>query len=272
MLIAKNRLPRRIMGNGQEVEKLVVSGTTWFDATSTIPVEGSPTLYKYSSKLSSSVAQMASDFIGLPSGSITDVLYKDSEGYCYVIDSDTNEIIRFNNTIDYIDRTTDPEHAKVLVTFRASDRAIIIPDGRPLFNYKTENGIISNGTLWGDTGSNGTLGPKLRFCRYLPILTYSIANSVTIVDKSNDIFISTGGSSTAWITATEKVAPQYNVLVKNEGTKDYNLKAKIGRLYLQCSAQYHTGAGTVEYGTITLDSDNSWLDTREQVFIDGTQS
>lgn len=40
MLIAKNRLPRRIMGNGQEVEKLVVSGTTWFDATSTIPAKG----------------------------------------------------------------------------------------------------------------------------------------------------------------------------------------------------------------------------------------
>lgn len=41
MLIAKNRLPRRIYGNNMtEVKKLVVSGTTWFDATSTIPAEG----------------------------------------------------------------------------------------------------------------------------------------------------------------------------------------------------------------------------------------
>ena len=271
MLIAKNRLPRRIIGNGQEVEKLVVSGTTWFDATSTIPVEGSPELYTYGTKRSSNVAQMTSPIIGLPRGSIADVLYKDSEGYCYVIDNDTNEIIRFNDTIDYIDRTVLNSSYK-LVTFRASDGAIIIPDDKPFFNYKTENGISSNGTLWGDTGSNGTLGPKLRFCRYLPILKYNIADSVTIVDKSGDISISTGSSGTSWITATKKIAPQYNILVKNEGTKDYDLKAKIGRLYLQCSAQYHTGAGTVTYGTITLDSDDSWLDTREQVFIDGTQS
>lgn len=271
MLIAKNRLPRRIMGNSQEVEKLVVSGTTWFDATSTIPVEGSPPLYTYGTKLSSNVPQMRSPIIGLPGGSVTNVLYKDSEGYCYVIDSDTNEIIRFNDTIDYIDRTTDPEHADVLVTFRANDGAIIIPDGNPSFNYKTENDITSNGTLWGDTGSGGKLGPKLRFCRYLPILKYDVANNVTIVNKSRDIYISTDASSTSWITATEKVAPQYNILVKNEGIKNYNLKAKIGRLYLQCSAEYVTGAGSVEYGTITLDSDDSWLDTREQVFIDGTQ-
>ena len=270
MLIAKNRLPRRIMGNGQEVEKLVVSGTTWFDATSTIPVEGSPALYAYSTKRSSNVPKMTSPIIGLPGGSVTGVLYKDSEGYCYVIDSDTNEILRFNDTIDYMDRTI-PNSSEKLVTFRASDGAIIIPDDRPSFNYKIENGISSDGTLWGDTGS-GTLGPKLKFCRYLPIVKYDVADTITIVDKSGGIYISTGSSGTAWITATKKIAPQYNILVKNEGTKDYDLKAKIGRLYLQCSAQYRPGAGTVKQGTITLDSDDSWLDTREQVFIDGTQS
>lgn len=270
MLIAKNRLPRRIMGNGQEVEKLVVSGTTWFDATSTIPVEGSPTLYTYSRK-TSSTANEISPLIGLPGGSVTDVLYKDSEGYCYVIDSDTNEIIRFNSTIDYVDRSI-PNGDNVLVTFRASDGAIIIPNDKPLFNYKIENAISFDSYLCGDLGYNGILGPKLRFCRYLPILKYDITNNVTIVDKSNKIYMTYGDRTNQWLTATEKVAPQYNVLVKNEGTKDYDLKAKIGRLYLQCSVKDTTGAGTVEYGTITLDSDDSWLNTREQIFIDGTQS
>lgn len=269
MLIAKNRLPRQITANGQEVEKLVVSDTAWFDATSTIPVEGSPPLYSYGTKASSTASE-TSPIIGLPGGSVTDVLYKDSEGYCYVIDADTNEIIRFNDTIDYIDRSI-PNGSEKLVTFRASDGAIIIPNDTPFFNYMIENGISREIYLCGDLGFGGALGPKLRFCRYLPILKYDVANTVTIVDKSNKISIDMSGMTTQWLTATEKVAPQYNILVKNEGTKDYDLKAKIGRLYLQCSVKITEGAGTVEQGTITLDSDDSWLDTKEQVFIDGTQ-
>lgn len=269
MLIAKNRLPRRIYGkNNSEVEKLVVSGTTWFDATSTIPVEGSPALYTYGTKTGSTVNLMKYPTIELPNGSITDVLYKDSEGYCYVIDSDTNEIIRFNDTIDYMDRTADPEYAEALATFRANDGAIIIPEGAS-FNYKTENSITNNYYILGERP--GALGPKLRFCRYLPILKYDVANSITIVKKR--VVIEFGNITSQYITATEKVAPQYNVLVKNEGTKDYDLKAKIGRLYVQYSAERSGGSGALyEYGTITLNSDDTWLDTREQVFIDGTQS
>ena len=263
MLIAKNRLPRQIIGNSQEVEKLVVSGTTWFDATSTIPVEGSPNVYEYGSRSGAATGKMTGDMIRLPPGKKSNILYKDSEGYCYVIDTSDNTIKRFNTTLTYIGNNNLKDK---LVVFDASDASISILNGT--FDYLEANGLSPYNT-------NSIIGgPKLQFCKYLPIVINSLDDETIIVNKSNKIQVQISGTTTTtwYLTSTAKEAPQYNILVKNQGSKDYTLNAKVGRLILITTGEYVEGAGNVEYGTITLESDDSWLDTKEQVFIDGTQS
>ena len=101
MLVANNRLPKRINANGQEVEKLVVSGTIWFDATSTIPAEGG---------VSSGTFSRISQVMGfkykvtsqpdIPAAKSAGILYKDKDGYCYAIDKTTGQVVKFNTTLE----------------------------------------------------------------------------------------------------------------------------------------------------------------------------
>lgn len=243
MLIAKNRLPKQIIGNGQEVEKLVVSGTTWFDATTTFPVEGSLPKLKYK-RGTSSGDRVTQGFVSLKSQvSVADLLYKDSDGYCYVIDTETNTIKRFKNTLAFKWSTSYTGS----IVFDANTAGITI-NREPIKLYGTTD-----------------LRVKALCCNYWPILKGDVASTVSIVQNAPvDLGVVLDTSSRDTVTEDEGI--QYNILLRNQGVKDYALKAKIGRLYIECMRLIDDTA------TITLESDGSWLDTREQVFIDGTQS
>ena len=268
MLIAKNRLPRQITGNGQEVEKLVVSSKTWFDATSTIPVEGSPELFNYTSKSMSNQRHFEDEFCKVASGKKTNVLYKDSEGYCYVIDTTKGEngvVVRFNGTLEYKDPNAK-SHETALVIFDASDASIQITDAN-FYWVKSINSSLSS-------SSNAVWDAKLILCKYLPIVRSDLDPITTIVAKTQlDNWVEAASAGTGYVYVSEsKAGPQYNILVKNQGTKDYNLKAKIGRLINTPTFTLTENKYFNDYSTITLESDDTWLDTKEQVFLDGTQS
>lgn len=273
MLIAKNRLPRRIYGNNMsEVEKLVVSGKTWFDATSTIPVEGSPELFNYTSKSMGRQRHFKDEFCNVASGKKANVLYKDSEGYCYIIDTTKGEngiVVRFNGTLEYYDPNDKTPDSGPLVIFDASDASIEI---RNTFFYWLKS--INSSLDW---SNNAVWDAKLILCKYLPIVRSDLDPITTIVPKTRvDNWLEAISSGSGWVYVSEpKAGPQYNVLVKNQGTKDYNLKAKIGRL-INTPTLSVTVDGTHtyynDYSTITLESDDTWSDSKEQVFIDGTQS
>lgn len=268
MLIAKNRLPRQIIGNGQEVEKLVVSGTTWFDATSTIPVEGSPALFNYTQSRMNNQRHFRYQFCEVASGKKTNVLYKDSEGYCYVIDTSKGEngiVVRFNGTLEYKDPNANVSGSGALVIFDASDASIQITDEQFYWLKSINSSLNSSDTAVWDA--------KLILCKYLPIVRSDLDPITTIVPKTR-LQNSLEGGEAGWgyvYVSEPKAGPQYNVLVKNQGTKDYNLKAKIGRLINTPTLTVTDNKYYNDYSTITLESDDSWLDTREQVFIDGTQ-
>ena len=247
MLIAKNRLPRRIYGNNMtEVEKLVVSGTTWFDATTTFPVEGSLPKLKYligghdRDYVTRGYVELKFQVNGLVY-SVNDLLYKDSDGYCYVIDTETNTIKRFKDTLAF--KWSYSYNGSIV--FDANTAGITI-NGEPIKLYGTTQ-----------------LKVKALCCNYWPILKGDVASTVTIVQ---DAPVNLGPlSKERQDIVTENEGIQYNILLRNQGVKDYTLKAKIGRLYIVCMRLVDDTA------TITLESDDSWLDTREQVFIDGTQ-
>ena len=268
MLIAKNRLPRRIMGNGQEVEKLVVSGTTWFDATSTIPVEGSPELYNYATKGMNNQRHFRYEFCEVASGKKTNVLYKDSEGYCYVIDTTKGEngiVVRFNGTLEYKDPNANVSGSQALVIFDASDASIEITT-ESFYWLKSINSSLSS-------SNNAVWDAKLILCKYLPIVRSDLDPITTIVAKTRMSNSLDGGAGYRYVYVSEpKAGPQYNVLVKNQGTKDYNLKAKIGRLINTPTLTVTDNKYYNDYSTITLESDDSWSDSKQQVFIDGTRS
>ena len=268
MLIAKNRLPRRIMGNGQEVEKLVVSGTTWFDATSTIPVEGSPALFNYTTKGMNSQHHFRYEFCNVASGKKTNVLYKDSEGYCYVIDTTKGEngiVVRFNGTLEYKDPNANVSGSQALVIFDASDASIQITEA-DFYWLKSINSSLSS-------SNNAVWDAKLILCKYLPIVRSDLDPITTIVNKTKTDNSLEGSAHYGYVYVSEpKAGPQYNVLVKNQGTKDYNLKAKIGRLINTPTLTVTDNKYYNDYSTITLESDDSWSDSKQQVFIDGTQS
>lgn len=268
MLIAKNRLPRRIMGNGQEVEKLVASGTTWFDATSTIPVEGSPELYSYTRTRMNNQRHFRYQFCRVASGKKANVLYKDSEGYCYVIDTTKGEngiVVRFNGTLEYKDPNANVSGLQALVIFDASDASIQITT-EDFYWLKSINSSLSS-------SDNAVWDAKLILCKYLPIVRSDLDPITTIVNKTKTDNSLEGSANVGYVYVSEpKAGPQYNVLVKNQGTKDYNLKAKVGRLINTPTLTVTDNKYYNDYSTITLECDDSWLDTREQVFIDGTQS
>lgn len=269
MLIAKNRLPRRIMGNGQEVEKLVVSGKNWFDATSTIPVEGSPELFDYTTKSMNNQRHFRYEFCRVASGKKTNVLYKDSEGYCYVIDTTKGEngvVVRFNGTLEYKDPNDKVPGSGALVIFDASDASIEITNESFYWLKSIDSSLSSSGDAVWDA--------KLILCKYLPIVRSDLDPITTIVAKTrinNSIEGDPNGLGYVYVSEP-KAGPQYNVLVKNQGTKDYNLKAKIGRLINTPTFTLTEGKYFNDYSTITLECDDSWSDSKQQVFIDGTQS
>lgn len=263
MLIAKNRLPRRIYGNNMsEVEKLVVSGKTWFDATSTIPVEGSPELFNYTTKSMNNQEHFKDEFCQVASGKKTNVLYKDSEGYCYVIDTTKGEngvVVRFNGTLKYKDPNSNIPNP--LVIFDASDASIEITS----WNFYWLKSI--NSSL--DSSDNAVWDAKLILCKYLPIVRSDLDPITTIVPKTrvnNWLEPDPNGIGNCYVSEP-KAGPQYNVLVKNQGTKNYNLKAKIGRLINTPTLSAYN-----DYSTITLECDDSWSDSKQQVYLDGTQS
>lgn len=271
MLIAKNRLPRRIYGNNMsEVEKLVVSDTTWFDATSTIPVEGSPELFNYTFKSIGTQRHFKDEFCQVASGKKTNVLYKDSEGYCYVIDTTKGEngvVVRFNGTLKYKDPNSNIPNP--LVIFDASDASIEITSWNFYWLKSIDSSLSSSGDAVWDA--------KLILCKYLPIVRSDLDPITTIVPKTrvdNWLDGTVSGSGSCYVSEP-KAGPQYNVLVKNQGTKDYNLKAKIGRL-INTPTLSITVDGTStydnDYSTITLECDDSWSDSKQQVYLDSTQS
>ena len=273
MLIAKNRLPRRIYGkNNSEVEKLVVSGTTWFDATSTIPVEGSPELFDYTTTRTGNQRRFENEFCKVASGKKTNVLYKDSEGYCYVIDTTKGEngiVVRFNGTLEYKDPNDNVPGSHDLVIFDASDASIQISKYGNFYWLKSINSSLSS-------SDTAVWDAKLILCKYLPIVRSDLDPITTIVPKTEvDNWLEVASAGSRYVYVSEpKAGPQYNVLVKNQGTKDYNLKAKIGRL-INTPTLTVTVDGTStyynDYSTITLECDDTWSDSKQQVYLDGTQ-
>lgn len=269
MLIAKNRSPRRIYGNNNsEVEKLVVSGTTWFDATSTIPVEGSPELFDYTTKGMNNQRHFKYEFCKVASGKKANVLYKDSEGYCYVIDTTKGEngiVVRFNGTLEYKDPNAK-SHETALVIFDASDASIQITDANFYWLKSINSSLSSSGDAVWDA--------KLILCKYLPIVRSDLDPITTIVAKTKtDNWLEGDPNGYGYVYVSEpKAGPQYNILVKNQGTKDYNLKAKIGRLINTPTLTVTDNKYYNDYSTITLECDDSWSDSKQQVFLDGTQS
>lgn len=244
MLIANNRLPRRIYGNSSEVEKLVVNNKVWFDATTTFPVEGSLPKITYSAGTSDGHT-ITQGFIELQSQiSVPDLLYKDSEGYCYVVDTETNTIKRFNTTLGF-----KPSHSyPASIIFDASTSAITIIKKQPIFLYGTN-----------------FLRVKAICCKYWPIVKSNIESNVTIANNVSANFGIVLQKSRMDV-ANENEGPQYNLLLKNLGTKNYSLTAKIGRLSIVCTRLIDDTA------TITLETNTSYSNTKEQIFIDGTQS
>ena len=234
MLIANNRLPKRINANDQEVEKLVVSGTIWFDATSTIPAEGG---------VSSGTSGRISQVIGfkyqvtsqpdIPAAKYTDVLYKDKNGYCYAIDKTTEQLVKFNTTLEDDGIILD-----------ASDASIYVPT--------TQQFKFGNTPLPASGGTHTT-----PISKYLPICLQ--AATISQVKNSYSNLGNIGGNEYKFTT---NVASQYGVLLPNKGTKDYDLDIFVGNICKQSTA--FRGSTTITRIT--------WVTGRTSLFIDGTQS
>lgn len=234
MLIANNRLPKRINANGQEVEKLVVSGTIWFDATSTIPAEGG---------VSSGTFSRISQVMGfkyrvtsqpdIPAAKSAGVLYKDKDGYCYAIDKTTEKVVKFNTTLEDDGIILD-----------ASDGSIYVPTTQQ-FQFGTTALPASGGTH---------ITP---ISKYLPICV----RTVTISQVKNS-YSNLGNISGNEYDFTTDVASQYGVLLPNKGTKDYDLDIFVGNICKESTS--FSG-----YTTITR---LTWVTGRTSMFIDGTQS
>lgn len=233
MLVANNRLPKRINANGQEVEKLVVSGTIWFDATSTIPAEGG-----VSSTTSSRISQVM-DFKyqvtsqpDIPAAKSAGVLYKDKDGYCYAIDKTTKQVVKFNTTLE--------DNGIIL---DASDASIYVPTTQQ-FQFGTTPVSASGGTH---------ITP---ISKYLPICVQGV--TISQVKNSYSSLGNTGGNQ---YNFTTNVASQYGVLLPNKGTKDYDLDIFVGNI---CKVStYLNGSTTIRRLT--------WNTDRTSKFIDGTQ-
>lgn len=234
MLIANNRLPKRINANGQEVEKLVVSGTIWFDATSTIPAEGG---------VSSGTSHRVSQVMGfkyqvtsqpdIPAAKYADVLYKDKNGYCYAIDKTTEKVVKFNTTLE--------DNGIIL---DASDASIYVPTTQQ-FKFGTTALPAS-----GDTH----ITP---ISKYLPICRQAV--TISQVKNSYSNLGNVGGNQYDFTT---NVTSQYGVLLPNKGTKDYDLDIFVGNICKQ---------STMSKGS-TIITRITWVTGRTSMFIDGTQS
>ena len=234
MLIANNRLPKRINANGQEVEKLVVSGTIWFDATSTIPAEGG-----VSSGTFSSVSQVTgfkyrvTSQPDIPAAKCADVLYKDKNGYCYAIDTTTEQLVKFNTTL---------EDEGIILD--ASDASIYVPTTQQ-FKF---------GTTPLSAGAGTHITP---ISKYLPICLQA-----AIISQVKNSYSNLGNIGGNQYNFTTNVASQYGVLLPNKGTKDYDLDIFVGNICKE---------STVSRGSTTI-TRITWATGRTNLFIDGTQS
>lgn len=234
MLIANNRLPKRIMGNGQEVEKLVVSGTTWFDATSTIPAEGGVsegTFYRVSQVMGFKYRVTSQPDI--PAAKYADVLYKDKNGYCYAIDKTTEKVVKFNTTLE--------DNGIIL---DASDASIYVPTTQQ-FKF---------GTTALSAGGGTHITP---ISKYLPI-----CRQAATISQVKNSYSNLGNTSGNQYDFTTNVASQYGVLLPNKGTKDYDLDIFVGNICKQSTVS----RGSTDITRIT------WVTGRTSMFIDGTQS
>ena len=253
MLIANNRLPRRINGNSQEVEKLEVGGVTYFDATTTIPVESIMTYNEtaHADTASLDTNRTFGDVLieNIPETTIENIdFYKDVDGYSYLIDIELNTIVKFKGKIEKSGWVFNNETNTITQPAFKPDRADSIY-GVYSFNFSN----------YSYSATKTYRAPYLFFTNTIQNLTFGTVEQITY-----------GDITSKYVSRFEKTNEvQYNCLLTNKGTKNYTLNAYLN--YFAVKYFPLSSSNTLRTTCISNSLPISYKASIQQYFLDGTK-